>query len=412
MIGRRFDPTRDREAARRIWLEIGWLHQGREHAQDIFFEFGAVWVADIRGEAECLVITAPGTLRYLTEDIPLSLITTVTTSRLARKAGLASRLTAEAIAHDALAGAAVSALGMFDQGYYNQLGFGTGTYELLVGFDPAQLDISVQPRTPRRLTADDWQAVHAARLARPRGHGACSMLPAALTHAAMRTPHTPQDGFGFGYFDGPAGELSHHLWCGSENIQHGPYRISWMVYHTRPQFLELMALLQSLEDQVYLVIMREPPGIQLQDLLRRPFRSRRITEKSSFETFARAAAWWQMRICNLPACLEHTRLRCDELRFNLVLSDPIERYLDESAGWRGIGGEYVVTLGPASAAERGRRAELPTLTASVNAFTRLWLGVRPASSLAFTDDIAGPPELLSRLDEALCLPPPHPDWDL
>jgi len=55
---------------------------------------------------------------------------------------------------------------------------------------------------------------------------------------------------------------------------------------------------------------------------------------------------------------------------------------------------------------------LPTLEATVNAFTRLWLGVQPASGLAITDDIAGPPELLAALDRRLRLPAPHMDWNL
>ena len=71
----------------------------------------------------------------------------------------------------------------------------------------------------------------------------------------------------------------------------------------------------------------------------------------------------------------------------------------------------MVTLGPASGAEPGLDPALPTLTASVGAFTRMWLGVRPASGLAVTDDLAGPPELLEALDWALRLPQPKPDWD-
>ena len=50
------------------------------------------------------------------------------------------------------------------------------------------------------------------------------------------------------------------------------------------------------------------------------------------------------------------------------------------------------------------------LDASVGAFTRLWLGVRPASGLALTDELVGPPELVAALDAAFCLPPPLPDW--
>ena len=101
-----------------------------------------------------------------------------------------------------------------------------------------------------------------------------------------------------------------------------------------------------------------------------------------------------------------TRLDGPTARFNLVLKDPIEKYLDADAPWRGLSGEYVITLGPESSAEPGADPALPTLTASVGAFTRMWLGVRPATGLAVTDDLDGPPELLSALDRTLRLPVP------
>ena len=49
------------------------------------------------------------------------------------------------------------------------------------------------------------------------------------------------------------------------------------------------------------------------------------------------------------------------------------------------------------------------LRASIGALSRLWFGVRPATGLAVTDDLAGPPELLEALDRALVLPPPLPE---
>ena len=119
----------------------------------------------------------------------------------------------------------------------------------------------------------------------------------------------------------------------------------------------------------------------------------------------------QARICDLEGCLARTHLMGEEVRFNLVLSDPIERFLDQDAPWRGVSGEYMVWLGPSSTAARGRDDNLPTLTASVGAFTRLWLGVRPATGLAFTDELAGSPELLHAIERALRLPEPHPEWD-
>jgi hypothetical protein len=50
------------------------------------------------------------------------------------------------------------------------------------------------------------------------------------------------------------------------------------------------------------------------------------------------------------------------------------------------------------------------MDASVNAFSRLWFGVQPATGLRLTDDLGGPPELLSALDRALLLPPMRPGW--
>jgi len=86
-------------------------------------------------------------------------------------------------------------------------------------------------------------------------------------------------------------------------------------------------------------------------------------------------------------------------------------FLDDDAPWWGVSGDYVVTLGPTSSAEPGRDVALPTLTASAGAFTRMWLGVRPATGLAVTDELSGPQGLFEELDWALRLPDPKPDWD-
>ncbi len=407
---RRYDPRKDKKAIRRIWREVGWLGKGKDKkkAMDLVVQCGRALVAEVQGEAECLVLSAPGSLRYLTEELPFAAVTGVTTSRVARKQGLASRLTARLVAEDALAGALVSGLGFFEQGYYNRLGFGVGGYEHWLGFDPAQLRLERRARVPRRLNVTDWKVIHAARLARLRGHGALNLFPTALSRSEMVWT---TDGFGLGYYDGPSGELTHHLWLNNGAKEYGPYNVIWNSYQTYEQFLELLALLKSLGDQVRLVKMREPQGIQLQDFLKQPFRFRTLTEKAEYENVMKATAYWQMRINDLPACLAKTRLRGEKLRFNLHLTDPIARYFDEDAPWRGVGGEYRVTLGPESAAEPGTDSALPTLIASINAFTRLWLGVRPATGLAVSDDLAGPPELLEALDWALCLPAPKPGWD-
>ena len=404
---RPYNPERDKEGARRIWRETGWLHKDREESMDLHVECSRALVAEVSGEAECLVTTTPGTIRYLDEDLPLSCVTAVTTSRVARKQGLAKRLTALAVAADAAEGALVSGLGMFEQGYYDQLGFGTGPYEHWVGFDPGTLKVRVTARIPRRLTADDWNMVHQSRLNRMRGHGSCNLTPPEMTKSAM--VHG-EKAFGLGYCDGPNAELTLHFWCGAEDVGSGPYNIDWIAYQTPEQFVELMALLRGFGDQVRLVRMDEPQGIQLQDLIERPFLRQEIGEKGKYETRIEAGAWRQFRICNLPGCLERTHLPGDPVRFNLSLTDPVASALEPDAPWRGVAGGYVVTLGPSSAAQPATDPALPTLRASVNAFTRMWLGVRPPTGLAVTDNLSGPRELLEQLDWTLRLPKPTPGW--
>jgi hypothetical protein len=402
-----YDPERDEKAAHRIWREIGWLEAGQEESMDLLVNAARAMVAEIQGEAECLVLSAPGGICYLDEELPFAGITGVTTSRIARRQGFASRLTARVVAADAATGAMVIGLGMFEQGFYNQLGFGTGSYEHWMGFDPARLRIRANARVPRRIGIEDWTEAHRARLRRRRAHGSLVFHPPAMTRSEMSFA---KQGFGLGYYDGPDDALTHYLWCDAKG-ERGPYRVWWMAYQTWEQFLELMALLRNLGDQVRLVRMAEPPGIQLQDLIEQPFKQYQVSEKSPFAAEPRAIAWWQMRICDLSGCLAHTHLPGETVRFNLQLSDPIERFLDSDISWRGLGGDYVVTLGPTSLAERGQEKSLPILRASVGAFTRLWLGVQSASGLAVTDDLCGPPDLLQALDVALRLPVPRIDWD-
>ncbi len=405
---RDYDSQKDKDAVRRIWLEIGWVNKEKIATADLFTEAGRTIVAELNGAAECVVSVMPGTLRYIDEDLPFASVTAVATSRIARRKKLAGRLTALAIARAAADGALISGLGMFEQGYYNKLGFGTGSYEHWVSFDPAQLRVKTKARTPRRVTLDDWELVHNSRLARWRGHGACSLKPPKATKAEMIWS---TNGFGLGYRDGANGELTHHFWSMADNVEFGPYTILWITYQNPQQFLELMALIKSLGDQVRLVKMWEPRGIQFQDLLEKPFRQHAVTRKSEFENRIRAAAYWQMRVCNLRECLARTHLRCVAIRFNLKLTDPIENFLERDAPWRGISGEYIVTLGQTCGAESGVDASLPTLQASVGAFTRMWLGVLPATGLAMTDKLTAPRELLERLDWAFRLPKPKPDWE-
>ena len=408
MIFRPYQHERDRDACIRIWRECGWISPGKEEVADLYMAHSRGRVAEVNGEAECLVITDPGVIRYLDEDLSCSCVTGVTTSRVVRKQGIAGRLLAKALAEDASAGELTAALGMFEQGYYNQLGFGTGPYEFRYAFDPAAITVKQQPRVPKRLSVEDWEAVYASRTRRRRTHGGMNVLNPHHTRADMIAN---ENVFGLGYQDDATGEWT-HLLCGTtDNVEEGPYHFPWCIWRTPEQFRELMALIRTLGDQVKVVKLDEPAGIQLQDLVRQPIKARTVSRESKFELGMHALAYFQYRILDLPGCLARTHLPCEPVQFNLRLEDPIERLLDAESPWRGIGGDYVVTLGLESAAERGESAGLDTLSAEVGAFTRIWLGVRPATGLAITDSLSGPPELLECLDRSLRLPIPHPDWE-
>jgi len=405
---REFDPSRDTKAAHRIWREIDWIEEDDQEKQlDLFMTEGRALVAELDQSAECLVTSKVGVLRYLKENLDISIVTSVGTSRIARKQGLAKKLTAKLIAEDAEVGALVSTLGIFEQGFYDQLGYGSGSYEHWVTFDPADIRLNQAIRPPNRLSTDDGELIHSALLNRQPHHGMVSILPSCTTKSELGWS---KGGYGLGYADGVNGALTHYFWATNKG-EHGPTTIHSMAYQNRSQFLELMALIKTLGDQVRLIKMREPAGIQLEDLIKTPFRGRIVTEKSRFEHINRASSYWQMRICDLKSCLAVTHLNSKPLQFNLNLSDPIEKHLDEKSSWRGCAGKYTISLGTESKAIHGFQAGLPILVADIGAFTRLWLGVRPATGLSVTDKLAGSISLLEDLDEAFCLPEPHPGWD-
>ena len=63
---RAYDPDKDVEAAHRIWHEVGWIEKDerKEEAMDILVGCSRALVTEVNGEAECLVLTSPGTIRY------------------------------------------------------------------------------------------------------------------------------------------------------------------------------------------------------------------------------------------------------------------------------------------------------------------------------------------------------------
>ena len=154
---RAFDYQRDLAAVKRIWREVGWVDEDEEKYLDDFFAVGNTLVGTINDAAECSVHITEGSLRLQHTDLPLCAVTAVTTSRIARGHAFARRLTAQQLRNGAQAGAAVAALGMFDQGFYDQLGFGTAAYNHMFTFDPGTLKISARVksnsnRSPAGLT--------------------------------------------------------------------------------------------------------------------------------------------------------------------------------------------------------------------------------------------------------------------
>ncbi len=403
-----YNRARDFDAVKEIWQEVGWIDADEENevkGLEYALEAGNCIVFPVDGVAECAVLRHPGQIRCGNEDLQLGVIAAVTTSRVARRMGAARKLTADTLASQAEAGCAVAALGMFDQGFYDQVGFGSGSYISRFSFDPATLNINTRFRPPKRLKKEHWVEMHTAMANRKRVHGGC-VLPAGTVRAELMWTETP---FGLGYYDGDDSTLSHFIW-GEAKGEHGPYRIDVMAYQSIEQLFELLALIKSLGDQISAISMEEPAEVQLQDLLRQPFRVRRSTEGSEHESWHSAEAYWQARILNLEDCLAKTKLDVPTLQFNLTLTDPVAEQLIREHSWQGVAGDYVVTLGEESSAQRGTTSSLPTLKASVGAFSRIWLGVRNASSLALTDDLQGSDELLRALDRTLNMPAPYFGW--
>jgi hypothetical protein len=410
MSPRRFDRERDLDAVARIWREVGWITDETRPAMEHLLKGGPAWVTDLDGTPECHASSAEGSFRHTGHELPMCCITAVTTSHVARRRGLAGRLTALAMSEAAAGGSAVAALGMFDQGFYDRLGFGSGSNVRFVTIDPDCLRVDHASRAPVRLGADDWERIHASRMARRPFHGQGRINSPWQTRAEMAW--TTQ-GFGLGFAD-DQGRITHHLWMGVADRgepEHGPYAVQWLAHQTIEQYHELLGLLRNLGDQVHGFRLPELPGISLQALVDRPFRTRRITKGAKFDPDEFSWAWWQLRICDLERCIGAVSHAGPPVRFSLRLDDPVERYLEEGSAWRGIGGEYVVTLGETSGVEPGHDATLPTLETGVGTLSRLWMGVAPATGLAYTDELSASPELLAALDRVFTLPPPCMDWD-
>ena len=399
----------DARFVERILLEVGWRkpseRKPEKAAREAFQNASDAFVAELSGEPECYVATMSGDYDYRGERLPFSAVTGVVTSRVARKQGLASRTTARALAAGAERGSVVAGLGIFDQGFYDKLGFGTGGYEHFVRVDPAALTVPYCRRTPVRLTTEDLPEMHAGRLARRRRHGSVSIHPEEFTDFQAVESEL---GFGLGFRDEESGELTHHLYVHTDNGEEGPYRVIWMAYRTIAQFVELLGLLRNLGDQVYLVWLAEPEGVQLQDFIDRPFRRHRERRKGDFEVTNAATAVFQYRMLDVERAMAAAAQRRALPRFVMRVDDPASRYLHDHDGWQGVAGDYEVSETGAVRVD-GRLAK-PDVVIGVGDLTRAWSGVVPVTTLRDTRGVRVGDDLAAALDGVFAGSQPRTDW--
>jgi predicted acetyltransferase len=406
MIYRPYDSERDEKAVIRIWQECGWPDLKKSKKNRVAFRdwvsCGTADVVEFRGEAESLVTSHPGSITMLDTDLSFQAVTSVTVGRPMRRMGGAGELTAMVVSRAAEEGFAVSGLGIFDQGFYDKLGFGNFPYSRTVTVDPLTLTVPELKRPPIRLTKKDISRMIENTSSRFNHHGLVKIPPEGFMRLIVEQS---DDCFGLGFEDND-GYLSHHLWAKSKG-PHGPYEVWWMVYRDFEGLMELLSLMRNLGDQVNAFKFREPWGVQIQDLVKRPFRTRDISTGGEFATSVSADSTKQARILNMGKVLSALRLPAGKIRFNLDMIDPIEGFLPVGSAWRGVGGEWIVTLDEkGSGAVRGSDGELPVMRTSVNALTRLVFGAATPRWLSATGEIQAPADLVCRLDEILRLPVP------
>ena len=410
-----FDFDRDMESILRTWSETGWWDNEDEQKEKIleFFKAndGRSVVGLIDGHAECVVHRALGTVRYDQALLSMGGVTAVTTSRIARRRQLASRLTARTVAHLADEGCAVAMLGMFDQGFYDRFGFGTGAYENVAWIYPGALAVPADYRPPERLELDaDSEELHAAMTSRLSIHGGVVIGGERMTAAGMRV-----DGDITIYGYRTDGAISHFLAVLTTG-EHGPDRITQWAYQTREQCLELLRLVQEWGDQVDVLRLTEPVWLQLQDFIVDPgaqFRRTRGSQTGALRI--EADAWWQARIIDLSACIRAIRAVDDSFSVVVKLTDPLGGHLVDSGydgAWNGLDGTWRLSFGATHTAERIGSNEPHDLETTVNALTRWWLGVLPASTLLAMGAFVCTAETAALLDTLTNhLPTPQPGWD-
>ena len=404
---RNYNHKKDFDNCFRIWNECGWITKDDKNALELELTSFGGKVAEIDNQVEALVISTRGDMKYMEKDIKLSVITGVTTSLIARKKGIAGKLTSKKLADDAEKGMAVSGLTIFEQGFYDKLGFSNIGYNNIVKFTPSSLNVEIKNKNYKRFSVKDYKNIHDYRINRKRFHGSCN-LPEAYTNAELNYKSDEILILGFENNN----EIRHHICLRGKGKESGPFRVSWMSYQNYNEFTELLGILKSFEDQIKLVTLKEPPNIQFQDFLKNPISYSSLTKEGKYENIIRAFSYYQFRILDLKKCIEAVKIPEVDFSFNLSIKDPIEKYLQNlNTDWRGIGGEYKVHVGKNSFVENGHDDNLGTLKTNVNAFTRWWIGAQKPDIIGVNDLFEANTDLLKKLEyTSKFIPKPNPDW--
>jgi predicted acetyltransferase len=414
-----FDYERDMDPVLRIWNETGW-YEGEDRQKEQIKDFfkandGRSLVARLNGQAESVVHCTLGSMRYgnppQCSELSIGAITAVTTSRVARKLRAASRLTARAIAEMGDDGAAIALLGMFEQGFYDRFGFGVGPYEIKVWAYPGSLRVPVEYRTPERFDFDHHSdELHEAVLKRHRTHGGVVIGGERSTSTAVNLDHEVSI---YGYrTDGVAS----HWMAVEHNGENGPDRVVAWAYQSPEQCLELLRLIQEWGDQVDLIRFIEPPWMQAQDFDAEPGHNYRRTKGGTAHVRTEADAWWQIRIVDLQACIGAMGPVAEPFELVVEIDDPVERHLTDSGfsgSWEPLSGRWRFSFGQSHSVEQlDDHTPQADLRTTINALSRWWLGVLPASALGVIGQMDGGSATLDRLDQlTVHLPRPHPGWD-
>ena len=384
-------------------LELDGFDEGlRFHVPDC-----TVRVAADDERVHSAVLGAEGQFRYLDRTLRLSAITGVLTASWARRRGYAGRLLAELLEEEQQRGAVVASLGVFDQGFYNRYGFGN------MGRDPVLVLNPSAIRVPRKVSGAlgaagtrivpishrDDDEVYAAHIRRYTGHGACTIVKRGFIQGFLR--YAGEQSFGLGIAVGD--RLVAHFFGRRVSEEH--VDLFWLCADTQEYYIQLLALLRTLSDQLTQVKIVMPPDVMVYDFLERPLQWG-VVHRHSFDDLL----FWQLRVLDVVRAVEAVSIPlASPLRFVAEISDPIVAH--SPSGWRGCAGEYTMSIGLESRCVRGAEVGLSRVRMSIGAFSRFWSGAASARALACSDEFAAEDALLERLTREYCVPRPRRDCD-